>query len=341
MQNVIAGPAQGHIPQGFLDAVSGRVFPDAAAIDGFFAGLGPHPGFIAWFNATRNARAWAGKSIPATAACAARFRQFWDDGGQVFGAPPDLLHFLCLMSIMVNEVGGDLLPAEERVNTPQGNPPGLAYAFNAIAGLKRSYNTLAGNLPAGHLFNDPDYLAAHGAKPRPDNFDPADPAWNGETWPGAVAANPDPAVSGFLLEADFFKFRGRGLIQTTTRANYLQLIRYVQAYTGTDPAVLALQTAWAGGDPATLATTSSNDDWHKLFFGQTLDIARQAIVIHNAGSGNYLALASNDAARLNGTLAGSVYNMGHRISGSGSYALSFQARIFTLCESIGAALAVA
>lgn len=90
----------------------------------------------------------------------ARFAVFWDDTSGLFPEQPSLMQFVCLMSIFTNEVGGDLVPIREKVGRPPRHP-GIAYAFDRIEGLKRSYNTLAGNRTAFALFGDPAYREAH------------------------------------------------------------------------------------------------------------------------------------------------------------------------------------
>jgi len=323
------------VTQNFLNQTANITFADAAAIDAFFATYQAGATFIAWFNAQRDPALWSNKSISATPECTAAFANFWNNPASLFGAAgPTVMQFLCLMSIMINEVAGDLIPIEEKVNGPAGNPPGIAYAFNAIPGLKRSYNTLAGNRTALDLFNDPIYQTAHAAEAMAGDFAPPaaiDPAWGGEAWPAGVSTSTDPGVTGYLQQADFFKFRGRGLIQTTGRPNYAALINYIQAYTGTDPVIAGYATQRAGTAPDTVATQSTNADWHTLFFSGTLDVAREALALHNQNAGNYLALAVTDPAVLNGQAPGSIYRMGLKISGAQTYATTFQSRVSQLC----------
>jgi hypothetical protein len=324
------------VSQAFLDRISAVVFADASAVDAFFATYEANATFISWFNHNVAGRdAWAHKSIGDTAACDANFTAFWNGAAQVFGGPPNVMQFICLMSILVNEVGGTLMPGDELVNSQHNVHPGIAYEFDAIPSAnKKSYNTLPGNKTALTLFADPDYLSVHGNLPLAERFAPPnviDPAWAGVSWPSGFPTVLDPSVNGFLLEADFFKFRGRGFIQTTGRTNYLPLIEFVQAYTGGDAVVLGYTPQWAGQAADVIATTSTNDDWDALFQDAHFTIAQQAIVLHNQGRGNYLALAVESLDTLNGTGPRSIYNMGLKISGGASYAATFQARVAQIC----------
>jgi hypothetical protein len=309
-------------------------FATAADIDGYFARQGASS-FIDWFNHNLAGRApWEHRAIGNGAQVAANFKAIWDRIPHIFGsAQINLLQFLSLMSIMINEVGATLGPVAEKVGT-HGHP-GLAYAFDIIPGLKRSYNDGGPNWTAYRCFRDPDFIAAHGAKALGTQLqNTSDTRWSGHAYPDGYPTDPNPAVAGFIMEADFYKFRGRGLIQTTWRGAYLNLIRFVQGYTGAQSQILARQNAWAGMDPDKAANASSNADWDALFMDSALEIACVAIAQHSAGAGHYLDLAT-DAAILNGKGSGSIWRIGNAISGSQPYAELFRRRCVAACNLLG------
>ena len=157
--------------------------------------------------------------------------------------------------------------------------------------------------------------------------DLADARWNGAAYPRAdFPTDPDAAVSGYIIEADFMKFRGRGFIQTTGRPNYAKLIQYVQAYTGDNNVIDFYQPRWAGRSVHEVADLTSNDDWARLFQETDLIIAAEAIRLHNLASGDYLALAGDpDTA---------VRNMGKRISGGDAYAAKYRDRMELLISRV-------
>jgi hypothetical protein len=238
------------------------------------------------------------------------------------------------MSILINEVGAKLAPVSELVGT-KGHP-GIAYAFDSIPNIKASYNDGGSNWTAYRCFNDPDFIAAHSAKALGGKLQKTtDARWSGHEYPQSdYPTSVDPSVSGFILEADFYKFRGRGLIQTTWRGAYLNLIRFIQGYTGTQAEITARRTAWAGMDPNKAANVSSNADWDALFMNTNLEIACVAIAQHSSGAGDYLAL-SGDMNVLNGKDKGSIWRMGRSISGSGTYADLFRQRVLAICNLLG------
>jgi len=308
--------ASATITKSFLEGPAAVRFANAAAIDAWIKARTGAGTFVDWFNATQAAKdAWEDKGkIATTAASRARFALFWDRPDLLFGADgPNAIQFLCLMSIFINEVGGDLVPIEEGVNKQTSTPPGIAYAFNAIPAIpKVSYNT-GQNKTAHTLFGDPDYRAAHGHRALADRFpnpDQIDPVWKGEVWPAGFPTKPEDAVCGFLLEADFFKFRGRGLIQTTWRPRYVELIEFIQSYAGNDPVLLQYKTKWQNQPADKVATISSNEDWRTLFRETKLETARKAIELHNKAAGKYLDLAVDDADKLNSELKKSVFSRG-------------------------------
>ena len=327
------------VPSPLVHAAAAVHFHNGTEIVDFFhARLRTH--FLDWFNANcSNRQAWAGKAVGTTEDVKSRFRQLWDNLPAIFDSDAiNLLQFLALMSILINEVGQQLLPVTELC----GNSacPGLAYPFNNIAGVKRSYNLGQGNKPAGELFfDDPHFWAAHSHLPaasevraRPNEKE----LWNGAAYPQHLfPTSLDPAQSGFIQQADFFKFRGRGFIQLTWRANYRGIVVFVQNYNGNNDAILRYKTEWQALDPDVVCTISTNEDWDALFQQTNLVIASRAIGLHNHACGNYLQLSPDPGVLTAPALThGSFYNMGHRISGGDNYASIFSQRVAQLVNTL-------
>ncbi|MGH9582728.1 MAG: hypothetical protein ACRD4O_07325, partial [Bryobacteraceae bacterium] len=193
--------------------------------------------FIDWFEAHCADRGvWRGKSLASSAGTQARFLAIWNNIPIIFGdASINLPQFTALMSILLAEAGPELLPLPEACG--RDGYPGLVYPFEHIPGVKSSYNTGSGNKPAGELFfDDPHFWSAHGHL-RPADLVRALPdlreEWNTPVYPQHLfPSSLDPAQSGFIQQADFFKFRGRGFLQTTWRTNYKPIVQFVQSYSG-------------------------------------------------------------------------------------------------------------
>src|SRR5258708_26038964 len=126
---------------------------------------------------------------------------------------------------------------------------------------------------------------------------------SGEPYPGPdLPTGPSPSVTGYILEAGFMKFRGRGFIQTTGRYNSARLIDFVKNYTGANGTLNSFALQWRDLTEDVAADASSNDDWDQLFRQSDLIIPAKAIGLHNQTSGNYLALAGDPHK--------AVFNMG-------------------------------
>ncbi len=314
-----------------VQAANALHFHSGSEIVSFFqAATGAH--FIDWFNANcARKQAWAGKAIGSGQDVKSRFQQIWDNIPAIFDSGAiNLLQFVGLMSILVNEVGAQLMPVTELCGS--AGCPGLAYPFNDIPGVKRSYNLGQGNKPAGELFfDDQHFWEAHNHLAGSDLVRAAPNAkelWNGAVYPqNLFPTSLDPVQTGFIQQADFFKFRGRGFIQVTWRANYSRIVAFVQNYTGTNTLILQYRTAWETLDPDLVCTITSNHDWDALFQQTDFVIASRAIGLHNRASGNYLQLSSDpELLTAPSPAPGSFYNMGRRINGGNAYATLFSQR---------------
>jgi hypothetical protein len=310
---------------GGAGAPGGPPFANAADITAFFASK-TGQSFPAWFNATQaNQGPWAGRAMKTDADTAAAFTAVWDRIPLMFGrAQISLDQFLALQSIFINELGGGMKPVSELFGSPGHS--GIAYLFDAIPGIKSSYNGGGASRTAFDLFNDPDFLAAHASLAFGDALaHTTDAVWAGTVYPQNRYPT-NASAAGIIFEADFAKFRGRGLIQTTWRSGYKRLIEWVQAYTGDDPTVISYSTRWRGSSSDTIASQSTNAGWDELFGSSNFEIACAAVNLHNTASGNYLDLSTDEAVLL-GNGAGSFARMGQRISGSGAYGAKFKDRV--------------
>jgi len=130
----------------------------------------------------------------------ANFITAFDACEQLYAKELTVPQFLCLFCIIDNETGGSFLPISE-----VGGPK---YMFESAG--KKSYNQPP-NRPAGGLLRDRNFISS----------DDDVAAWNSTT------TYPDPqddTLKAAALECDFYKFRGRGLIQLTWRSAYLSIV---------------------------------------------------------------------------------------------------------------------
>jgi outer membrane protein OmpA-like peptidoglycan-associated protein len=327
-----------NVSPSFVRSVTPVVFRKSADINDYYQ-LTARADFVDWFNTNIAGRShWAPIHIgrPGDApAVKTRFNRIWDRIPELFNmASINLLQFLSLMSILLNETGGSLLPVSEHVGRP--GHPGIAYAFNRIPNVKASYNVGGGNRTALDLFRDPRFLAAHGHLPQTNQVkDTNDARWAGTRYPQEdFPTSTDPAISGIIIEADFYKFRGRGLIQTTFRPAYQQIIRYVLDNQVDHPIIDTYRRRWANLSSETIATTSTNEDWDRLFQQTDFIIPTIAVRLHSQGSGHYLIMPL-DADILNSKERGSIWNVGRRVGGSSKYADLFRARVLQILNAMG------
>ena len=210
--------------------VAGQSFMSWDDIDRFFRSR-TGKGYAAWFNGTLSGVGpWDGVKVIDTPENERLAGQFWDRCRTVFGVGgASAVQFACLSSIFANETRGGYSPGPEIVGM-KGHP-GMAYAFNKIPQLKLSYNTLPGNRTAFECFNDSDFIDAHGRHDVGGRYRrTTDTRWAGEVWPsGAPYGHTTDDGGIFIGQADFMKFRGRGMIQTTGRQNYMALIAYIKS----------------------------------------------------------------------------------------------------------------
>lgn len=308
-----------------------------------------HSTFFSWYNATfRNVPAIANtKHYPSTDADMknTRFKNFWDQIPIVFDRPQiNAIEFCALTAINIEETDGDLSAAPEGMwplNKPHG---GLAYAFDRIPEThKLSYNKSDLGRDALSLFKDQIFVTAHRARAGSDKIlnrpGGIDPRWAGDVWPADVSANPVVNINGFVMQADFYKFRGRGVIQTTWRNDYKPLIEYILSDKVAANANLSqLAAHWKAAAPGGLsggslidaiATLSTNEDWDSAF-GEDILLAK-ALEIDSVNKSRYLNSLATDFNVLNADnrTKGSLLYFAAHINGP-----AYQARVQPMMKAL-------
>jgi hypothetical protein len=296
------------------------IFNDAKSINDFFqdtTGLA----FLDWFEVEfgRRKNSWPDKlkRFPGNSQNVKdRFVKIWDGIPRIFNdSAINLAQFATFMTIIMRE--------------DTNLKPGTGEGGSLLKCVKydKAVKPESSNRKAYDLFADADYISAHG--PVPVHFDR-------DQWNTPLSIKEDDIPSehvSFIQEADFFKFRGRGIIQLTGRGNYTNLIRHIQS----DDVVLnneisiSFKNRWRGIAPGIVATTSKNADWNQLFGNTDYEIAHLSVRVHNQTNGNYLNLI--DADKLMGKKAQSIWNAGYKVN-KDKYANEVQQSVIALLNAL-------
>jgi len=340
-----------------FNALQEPKFANSTHLNGFFIG---HTGtdFIDWFNNNLAGKgAFAKRRISPDkgedmVAVKREFAEFWDNIPLIFKQSDiSLFDFAALMCIAINETSGRFRSITERCGRGARDKngvrhEGLAYAFDRIPGVKKSYNTLAGNKTAFDCFSNPVFCAAHqglglglsDVLAAPSQPDKIDPVWKGELYPsGQFPVLEDLAVTGFVMQADFYKFRGRGPIQITGRAPYRQIAQYIQKYDGPDAILQKYKARWQNLSPDDACYASNDLDWDEIFSVKAVVALSLRLYADLASPARNMLVMSKDFDLLNSDTrqAGAIWSVGRIISGTEQYANEdYKPRVVELLEKI-------
>jgi hypothetical protein len=297
------------------------------------------------------------KMTPLKANAADHFKNFWstflfsslpeqqDQAYQEFGRPVSLLEYIAYSCIFVHETGGRISRSAETINPPPPfDPPGIAYLFDRhqptrSKSPKQSYNARP-NRTCKELFNDDLFISRFGSLPVAAHVVKTDDdAWARTKFPRNFPSSSNPAETGILLECDFYKFRGRGLIQTTWRDNYISLanvLRFLRevGYDFTRE-INDILDFWINSSMTAdqFCTYSSTRDWDTIFSTD----ASSAIAVKQHAHARGYGVLSDDLATLNAghTTRGSILHFGYKINKSPEYRHNLRERIGIIAELIG------
>lgn len=254
------------------------------------------------------------------------FSSLWDGIPLIFGREEiNVLEFLSLDLATHVEGYGDY----QIVSEGEREEKTLNYFFEEIVvfnpkenkniRVKVSYNTSKrlGNLTAHDLFSNKIFKQAHHELLPTSNvgWTPDDPSWGKEDYSETHASSSliDDSTS-YIRQADFFKFRGRGYIQTTGRANYHNLANKLKEKIELIPSPLwSLVDSWHDNIVRAL-TESRDEDWTSLFKNTNCVVGHLAV--ENFSENGCLNIGS-DYQALNGSGAGTVSNLGDQINSYG------------------------
>ena len=314
----------------FIDRFGSVRFRNSNDINRFFAENSQSPDFMHWFKDNIGGRSyWRERSLRNISQQDAQsFNMVWDKIPYLFRGREEnytinLFQFFGLVSIMINEVGSRFTPIRERGS--------LSYMFNTIIPAterrpqrrKTSYNNPRNNMTAYQLFNDEHFLRAHSGMPHYNLVaNTSNRAWHGTEYPRGIVTR--PSTAGIIAEADFYKFSGRGLIQTTWSRSYIRLIEHTLSYNGNNPIILEYKNEWQQSlnqhrSLRIIASQTKNSDWDRLFMETQNEFACIAVYKFQEHRNRFLEEIEVDARRLQGNRIGSLYYIGYKVGGRESY----------------------
>lgn len=129
-------------------------------------------------------------------------------------------------------------------------------------------NTLSLNRTAFDNFNDQSYVQKNENKKWNEFKFTTDTNWMSTILP----INTNEKTSNFITNADFFKFRQRGLLKFRGREDYENIIQYILDYTGNNETISEYKEKWNGLNPNRIATISTINDWNILLSVDQLQI---------------------------------------------------------------------
>jgi len=331
----------------FVTAANQHEFSNATEINDFFRKK-TGKDFIDWFNGEHARKGTFSASFgPASlhrditiagSNVKTNFENFWNHLDIVFGKSKiNLIEFVTLMTSPINEVNGNLTAIAE---VPQGREV-LKFFYQT-----RGYNVQPNlNWTARKCFNDPDYRSAHefasdGTKKKyaAELAGVAGPEWDTTTYPAGFSSDPSPNASAFIREADFYKFRGRGVIQITHRSAYRPLIQFVLAYTGNSTVIKTHRDHWKANMAAPgnamldkVASMTTNEHWTELF--GDIEFLCKSVKLFSDSKQNFLNIGTT-ATVLNSEAPGSIYFVGRQIGWPDYGRNLFRPRVLQLLNSL-------
>lgn len=253
-----------------------------------------------------------------------------------------IYQFIIMTSIMLNETGGSF-----KLSTGEYGSAKYMFDYNAKI-PKVSYNCAGdspcsslGNRTAYELFHDATFMSvpARAGMYKPKNID--DPAWKGYIYPsGEPTGTSKPGNSGrenyqtlgFIGECDFYKFRGRGVIQLTGRGNYKKFFEYLQTNkaalaSSIKPTSLTIINSWGSDASDLICTKITNTEIDTLF-----DDNAVAVLVFRTHSSNK-ALKKMYTVDNPNEFIDLAYAYGKSIGGK-KYATHFANRVYEIVENI-------